>query len=59
MGSCFLKKERKEEKMEFLNDFMIPVIIAALSVLGIEAISAPAIAMLHTMFGDMFYPLQK
>lgn len=30
---------------------MIPVIIAALSVLGIEAISAPAIAMLHTMFG--------
>ena len=29
---------------------MIPVIIAALSVLGIEAISAPAIAMLNTMF---------
>ena len=29
---------------------MIPVIIASLSVLGIEAISAPAIAMLHTMF---------
>lgn len=29
---------------------LIPVIIAALSVLGIEAISGPAIAMLHTMF---------
>ncbi|MBE6672459.1 MAG: hypothetical protein E7599_02930 [Ruminococcaceae bacterium] len=29
---------------------LIPVIIAALSVLGIEAISAPAIAMLHTLF---------
>ena len=29
---------------------MIPVIIAALSVLGIEAISGPAIAMLYTMF---------
>ncbi len=29
---------------------LIPVIIAALSVLGIEAISAPAIGMLHAMF---------